>query len=69
MGGYLSSIFYVPLYFQVVDHLSATQAGLRLIPSIIGSVTGSVGGGLMMQKTGKCKQLAVPFPIVCKRSK
>lgn len=52
-GGYLSTIFYVPLYFQAVDGISATQAGLRLIPGIIGSVTGSVGGGLIMQKTGK----------------
>lgn len=53
MGSYMALIFYVPLYFQAVEGLSSTQAGVRLIPAIAASVTGSVGGGLIMQKTGK----------------
>ena len=46
-------IFYIPLFFQAVDGVSAFEAGLRLIPGIIGSVAGSVGAGMIMQKTGK----------------
>lgn len=53
MGSYIALIFYVPLYFQAVEGLSSTQAGVRLIPAIAASVTGSVGGGMIMQKTGK----------------
>lgn len=52
-GGWMATIFYVPLYFQAVDGLSATAAGLRLIPGIMGSVSGSLSAGLLMQKTGK----------------
>jgi MFS family permease len=53
MAGYLGTLFYIPLFFQVVDGVSAFEAGLRLIPGIIGSVLGSIGGGMIMQKTGK----------------
>jgi len=52
-AGYMAMVFYIPLYFQAVSGLSSAQAGVRLIPAILGSVSGSVGGGLMMQKTGK----------------
>lgn len=53
MAGYMGTIFYIPLFFQAVDGVSAFEAGLRLIPGIIGSVMGSIGGGMIMQKTGK----------------
>lgn len=58
-GGYLGMIFYLPLFFQAVSGLTSTQAGVRLIPGIIASVCGSVGGGLIMQKTGKYYWLTV----------
>lgn len=58
-AGYISSIFYIPLYFQAVDGVTATQAGVRLIPGICGSVTGSLSGGLIMQKTGKYYLLSI----------
>lgn len=38
-GGWLAALFYIPLYFQAVDGLSATQAGVRLIPGIICGVS------------------------------
>ena len=52
-GGWMAALFFIPLYFQAVDNLSATGAGLRLIPSIICSVSGSLLGGIYMQKTGR----------------
>lgn len=58
-GGYLSNLFYLPLFFQAVDSLSATQAGLRLIPAIIGGVSGSLSSGLFMEKTGKYYVLTI----------
>jgi hypothetical protein len=53
MAGYMGTLFYLPLFFQAVDGVSAFEAGLRLIPGIVGSVAGSIGGGMIMQKTGK----------------
>jgi hypothetical protein len=53
IGGYMATLFYMPLFFQAVDGVSAFDAGLRLIPGIIASVLGSIGGGIIMQKTGK----------------
>ena len=42
-----------------MDHLSASQAGLRLIPAIVVSVIGSFSGGLVMQRTGRYYWLTV----------
>jgi predicted MFS family arabinose efflux permease len=52
-AGYLAALFFIPLYFQAVGGLSATQAGLRLIPGIICGVSGSLFSGIVMQRTGR----------------
>ncbi|KAI4127987.1 MAG: hypothetical protein LQ338_002954, partial [Usnochroma carphineum] len=52
-GGYLSVLFYLPLFFQAVDGLTATQASVRILPAIVAGVSGSLFGGLLMQKTGR----------------
>ena len=58
-AGWLGVIFYLPLFFQAVDELSASQAGLRLLPGIVAGVSGSLFGGLLMQKTGRYYWLTV----------
>ncbi|KKY14153.1 putative mfs multidrug [Diplodia seriata] len=45
-------LYYGPIYFQVLG-LSATQAGVRLIPQSVGTAAGSVGVGLMTRATGR----------------
>ncbi|KAF2091338.1 MFS general substrate transporter, partial [Saccharata proteae CBS 121410] len=45
-------LYYGPIYFQVRG-LSATQAGVRIIPQSIGTALGSVGVGLITKATGK----------------
>lgn len=52
-GTWTAVLFYFPLFFQAADGISATGAGLRLLPSIIAGVTGSLGSGIFMRKTGK----------------
>lgn len=59
MAGWLAAIFYIPLYFQVVDHVTATGAGLRLIPGVIFGVLGSLHAGYYMRRTGKYYWLTV----------
>lgn len=58
-GGYLSVLFYLPLFYQAVDGYTATQASVRLLPAILAGVSGSLFGGLLMQKTGKYYWLTV----------
>lgn len=48
-----SIIYYVPLFFQVVQHLSATAVGLRLIPYAAGASIGSLSAGILMRATGR----------------
>ncbi|KAL6714418.1 hypothetical protein ACLMJK_007841 [Lecanora helva] len=48
----MSLIFYGPIYFQVKG-LSATAAGVRLIPQSIGTALGSVSTGLVIRATGR----------------
>lgn len=58
-GGYLAILYYLPLFFQAVDNLSATGAAVRLLPGIIAGVSGSLFGGLVMKRTGKYYWLTV----------
>ena len=58
-GGWLAVLFYLPLFFQAVDGFSASQAGVRLLPGIAAGVSGSLFGGLVMQKTGRYYWLTV----------
>ncbi|KAL5360982.1 major facilitator superfamily domain-containing protein [Aspergillus floccosus] len=58
-GGWLAALFYIPLYFQAVDGVSATVAGLRLLPCILAGVSGSLFAGFIMKWTGKFYWLTV----------
>ncbi|KAJ5184896.1 Major facilitator superfamily domain general substrate transporter [Penicillium cf. griseofulvum] len=58
-GGWLAALFYIPLYFQAVDGVSATTAGVRLLPSILSGVFGSVLSGLLMKWSGKYYWLTI----------
>ncbi|KAI2830432.1 hypothetical protein CBS147320_5670 [Aspergillus niger] len=58
-GGWLAALFYIPLFFQAVDGVSATVAGVRLLPSIISGVSGSLFAGYIMKWTGKFYWLTI----------
>ncbi|KAI9816059.1 MAG: hypothetical protein M1827_002051 [Pycnora praestabilis] len=58
-GGWLATLFYVPLFYQAVDGLSATDAGVRLLPGIVAGVSGSLFAGFLMKWTGKYYWLTV----------
>ncbi|KAF9473933.1 member of the major facilitator superfamily, partial [Pholiota conissans] len=48
-----TQLFHLSLYFQAVMGQSASKASLWLIIGVIGGLTGSLMGGLIMQATGK----------------
>lgn len=51
--GVFTNLFYVPVFFQTVIGLSATQSGERIIPNFFALSMGSLLTGLYMLKTGK----------------
>ncbi len=54
------SLVFVPLFFQAVLGLSATEAGLRMAPLMGGLIVSSVIGGRAVTRTGRYKI----FPVV-----
>lgn len=58
-GGQFGVLFFMPLYFQAVMGLNATQSGALLVPGMIASVTASVGAGIAIKKTGKFHKMTI----------
>ncbi|KAI8849083.1 major facilitator superfamily domain-containing protein [Chytridium lagenaria] len=52
----LSSVFLIPVWFQVVLGQSTSQSGLHLIPKIVGSSFGSISAGIYMSRTGEYRK-------------
>jgi len=50
----------VPLYLQIVKGSSATQAGLQMIPFVLGIMAGSITAGQLIARTGRYRI----FPII-----
>jgi len=59
-AGMFGAIVMLPLYMQVVKGYSATDAGLKLIPLMLGIVTTSIMSGKLITKHGHYKR----FPIM-----
>ncbi|MFF5290940.1 MDR family MFS transporter [Paractinoplanes globisporus] len=55
-GGLLT----VPLYLQIVKGSTATEAGLQMIPFVIGIMAGSIAAGQLIARTGRYRI----FPII-----
>lgn len=58
-SSWMAILLYLPLFYQTVDDLSASQAGVRLLPAVAVSGIGALSGGLIMQRTGKFYWLTV----------
>ncbi|KAJ6614392.1 major facilitator superfamily domain-containing protein [Mycena sp. CBHHK59/15] len=48
-----SMIFHVALFYQAVLRKSTSEVGFWLVPSVFAGVIGSLGGGLIIQATGR----------------
>lgn len=59
-AGMFGAIVMLPLYLQVVKGDSATSAGLKLIPFMIGIVSMSITSGKLITKHGRYKR----YPII-----
>ncbi|OTA91589.1 hypothetical protein M434DRAFT_22346 [Hypoxylon sp. CO27-5] len=53
VAGQMGVWFFIALFFQAAMGFSATESGMMFIPSTIFGLAGSLGGGLLMRRTGK----------------
>ena len=59
MGALVGMTIFVPLYFEVVLHLSASQSGLALIPLMSGTVIASTVAGQAMGRVTHYKRMGL----------
>ena len=53
------ALVFIPLYFQLVHGASATEAGLRTSPMMVGIIISSIGGGRIVSRTGRYRLLPI----------
>ncbi|KAI1394327.1 MFS general substrate transporter [Hypoxylon trugodes] len=46
----MTTFYYLPIWFQGVQGVSAVESGIRLLPTVIGQAVGSLAGGVAIQK-------------------
>lgn len=54
-AAFLTMVYYVPLWHQVIRDQSAVESGIRLLPMILGLVITTMLSGAMVALTGYCK--------------
>jgi EmrB/QacA subfamily drug resistance transporter len=57
---FFGAIIYLPIYLQIVDGVSPTESGLRLLPLIVGLIAASIISGQLVTRYGRYKL----FPIL-----
>ncbi len=53
-------ILLLPLYMQIVHGATPTQAGLLMLPMVLGLMTASIGSGILIGRTGRTRE----FPLI-----
>ena len=59
-GGYFLVLYFLPIYFQVIDNVSPIQSGVRNLPLILAITLATVGSGIGITVTGR----PMPFMVV-----
>ncbi|KAK2467212.1 hypothetical protein APHAL10511_000761 [Amanita phalloides] len=52
-------VFYIPLFYQAVEGMTASEAGAWLIVGIVGGLVGALSSGFIIQHTGKFYAITV----------
>ncbi|KAJ2599801.1 hypothetical protein GGF39_002079 [Coemansia sp. RSA 1721] len=66
MGACLfTPIYYIPIYYNVVENTSSTVAGIYLLPFVIGIMLTSISSGFLVMKTGIYRPFMWAGTAVC----
>ncbi|KAI9501411.1 major facilitator superfamily-domain-containing protein [Coemansia spiralis] len=58
-------IYYIPIYYNVVVHTSATIAGIYMLPFVVGIMITSIGSGFLVMKFGRYRPFMWAGTAVC----
>jgi len=64
-GALMALIYYLSLYFQATQSLSATQAGLHMLPLLLSFVTVGIISAMAVQKSGYYVPCAFVSAVFC----
>jgi EmrB/QacA subfamily drug resistance transporter len=59
-AGMFGGLLLLPQYLQIVQGSSPTEAGLKMLPLVAGIMTGAMGAGILIGRTGRYKA----FPLI-----
>lgn len=59
MSAQFAMYYSVPIYFQIVSGSNVGQAGLQLVPAVIGNATAGLIAGYIISKSGQYKLLTI----------
>jgi len=62
--GFFGGIVFIPLWFQAVQGSSATASGYQILPMMAGLMTGSIGSGQIVSRSGRYKWLVAAAMVV-----
>ncbi|KAJ2610352.1 hypothetical protein H4S08_003650 [Coemansia sp. RSA 1365] len=66
MGACLfTPIYYIPMFYNVVENTSSTTAGIYLLPFVIGIMITSIGTGFLVMRYGKYRPYMWAGTAVC----
>lgn len=51
-GSFFVLLYYLPIYFQVIDNVSASESGVRNLPLILAQTVATISSGLLITKFG-----------------
>lgn len=60
----LVMMFSIPLYFQVTQRASTTEAGGHLVPAVVGNTLGGLLAGTFIRRTGRYKVLLIVAGLI-----
>ncbi len=55
----LATVYFLPVWFQSINGVSAMESGIRLLPTMLSIVVGSMSGGFTNNKIGYYTPLAI----------
>ncbi len=59
IAAHMAVMFFIALFFQAAAGFSAFESGLMFLPSTAAMLVGSLGGGMVMRRTGKYYGLTI----------
>lgn len=51
-GSMMVTIYFLPIWFQAIQNVSAVESGIRTVPLILSLVVGSIGSGTLISRLG-----------------